>query len=30
VVLVGMNGPNVMDLVLMGGPSEVAIHDWTE
>ena len=28
--LEGMDGSDVMDLVLMGAPSEVAIRDWSE
>ena len=28
--LEGMDGSDVMELVLMGGPSEVAVRDWSE
>ena len=30
VVLEGMDGSDAVDLILMGGPAEVVVHDWSE
>ena len=29
-VLEGMDGSDAVDLILMGGPAEVVVHDWSE
>ena len=30
VVLEGMDGSDAVDLILMGGPADVVVHDWSE